>query len=189
MITSWNGNAFLILAPCETNPPITGSISLIFLSQRTRNAALWCFRLFLGWSSCWANSRVDLIIMPCDDAIVHHRLSARQCLGLVLHFIFTGVALVSVEQLECEIMLLCYHDCYHQSWSSIKFWVVWVMIWTMINKKYTTIIIRDCSALHGNYRQVSNIRRTLVDNKLVDHSDVVGASPVGAAPTASSVST
>ena len=40
-----------------------------------------------------------------------------------------------------------------------------------------------------NYRQVSNIRRTLVGNKIVDHSDVVGASPVGAAPTTSSFST
>ena len=40
-----------------------------------------------------------------------------------------------------------------------------------------------------HYRQVSNIRRALVGNKFVDHSDVVGASPVGAAPTASSFST
>ena len=39
------------------------------------------------------------------------------------------------------------------------------------------------------YRQVSNIRRTLVGNKIVDHSDVVGASPAGAAPTTSSFST
>ena len=39
------------------------------------------------------------------------------------------------------------------------------------------------------YRKVSNISRTLVDNKIVDHSDVVGASPVGAAPTTSSFST
>ena len=39
------------------------------------------------------------------------------------------------------------------------------------------------------YRQVSNIRRTLVGNKIVDHSDVVGASPVGAAQTTSSFST
>ena len=39
------------------------------------------------------------------------------------------------------------------------------------------------------YRKVSNIRRTLVGNKIVDHSDVVGASPVGAAPTTSSLST
>ena len=38
------------------------------------------------------------------------------------------------------------------------------------------------------YRKVSNIRRTLVGNKIVDHSDVVGASPVGAAPTTSSFS-
>ena len=42
---------------------------------------------------------------------------------------------------------------------------------------------------HGNYRQVSNIRRTLIGNKIVDNSDVVGASPVGAAPTTSSLST
>ena len=40
-----------------------------------------------------------------------------------------------------------------------------------------------------DYREVSNIRRTLVGNKIVDHSDVVGASPVGAAPTTSSFST
>ena len=39
------------------------------------------------------------------------------------------------------------------------------------------------------YRKVSKIRRTLVGNKIVDHSDVVGASPVGAAPTTSSFST
>ena len=39
------------------------------------------------------------------------------------------------------------------------------------------------------YRQTSNIRRTLMGTKIVDHSDVVGASPVGAAPTTSSFST
>ena len=36
------------------------------------------------------------------------------------------------------------------------------------------------------YRKTSNISRTLVGNKNVDHRDVVGASPVGAAPTTSS---
>ena len=39
------------------------------------------------------------------------------------------------------------------------------------------------------YRKTSNISRTLVGNKIVDNSDVVGASPVGAAPTTSSFST
>ena len=37
--------------------------------------------------------------------------------------------------------------------------------------------------------KTSHISRTLVGNKIVDNSDVVGASPVGAAPTTSSLST
>ena len=36
------------------------------------------------------------------------------------------------------------------------------------------------------YCQTSNIRHSIVGSKVVDHSDVVGASPVGAAPTTSS---
>ena len=39
------------------------------------------------------------------------------------------------------------------------------------------------------YRENFNISRTLVGNVIVDHSDVVGASPVGATPTTSSFST
>ena len=39
------------------------------------------------------------------------------------------------------------------------------------------------------YRKTSSISRTLVGNKIIDNSDVVGASPVGAAPTTSSFST
>ena len=50
------------------------------------------------------------------------------------------------------------------------------------------LINGDITAL-GMYRLVSNIRHTLVGNKIVDHSDVVGASPVGAAPTTTSFST
>ena len=41
----------------------------------------------------------------------------------------------------------------------------------------------------SNYHQTSNINRTLLGNKIVDHPDVVGASPIGAAPTTSSFST
>ena len=40
-----------------------------------------------------------------------------------------------------------------------------------------------------NYRQTYNIRHILAGNKIIDHSDAVGASPVGAAPTPSSFST
>ena len=38
------------------------------------------------------------------------------------------------------------------------------------------------------YSQTYYISRTWEGDKIVDHSDVVGASPVGAAPTASSFS-
>ena len=38
------------------------------------------------------------------------------------------------------------------------------------------------------YRQTSNIRGTRSGNKIVDHSDTVGALPVGAAPIISSFS-
>ena len=38
------------------------------------------------------------------------------------------------------------------------------------------------------YRQTTDIRGTLVGNKVVDHSDVFGASRVGAVPTAPSFS-
>ena len=43
--------------------------------------------------------------------------------------------------------------------------------------------------MYLNYPKLSNISRTLVGNGIVDHSDVVGASPVSAAPTTSSFST
>ena len=45
------------------------------------------------------------------------------------------------------------------------------------------------ATVYYKYRETSNISRTLLGNKIFDHSDVVGASPVGAAPTTSSSST
>ena len=62
----------------------------------------------------------------------------------------------------------------------VKLWVSsrdLTMIWLDSNlQKFTTDM---------NYCQTSNIRHAL-GNTVVDHSDVVGASPVGAAPTTSS---
>ena len=51
------------------------------------------------------------------------------------------------------------------------------------------VMVVDAESTHNNYRKTSNISRTLVGNKIVDNSDVVGASPIGAAPTTSSFST
>ena len=47
------------------------------------------------------------------------------------------------------------------------------------------VSISMLSGQYDIYRQTSYIRRTLVGNDIIDHSDVVGASPVGAAPTTS----
>ena len=44
------------------------------------------------------------------------------------------------------------------------------------------------SGLEHKCRQTSDVSGTLVGNKIVDHSEVVGTSPVGAAPTTSSFS-
>ena len=60
-----------------------------------------------------------------------------------------------------------------------EFWFVicgWFVFWKRIS-------------IHETYRKTSNISRTLVGNKIADNSDVVGASPVGVAPTTSSFST
>ena len=43
--------------------------------------------------------------------------------------------------------------------------------------------------IDNDYHKTSNIRLNLVGNEIVDHSDVVGASPGGGAPTTSSFST
>ena len=61
--------------------------------------------------------------------------------------------------------------------------------------EFKECLSKECiciSAKHGmkcEYRQTSNISRIFVDNIIVDNSDVVGASPFGAAPTTSSLST
>ena len=47
---------------------------------------------------------------------------------------------------------------------------------------------RHIGASYLKYCQISNIRHTSTGNAFVDHSDVFGASPVGAAPTTSSSS-
>ena len=69
------------------------------------------------------------------------------------------------------------------------------MVWLLNHIKFVILKYDKKCTRHSEtigiqkYHKTSNIRRTLVENKIVDHSDVVGASPVGAAPTTSSFST
>ena len=71
--------------------------------------------------------------------------------------------------------------------------ILWscTVVFLLMSVYFTMYLVRDDLINRWNqiYRQVSDIRRSLEGNKIVDHSDVVGASPVGAAPTTSSFST
>ena len=51
------------------------------------------------------------------------------------------------------------------------------------------VIVVMNSSQYPMHCKTSNIRCTIVGNETVDRSDVVGASPVGVAPTTSSFST
>ena len=72
----------------------------------------------------------------------------------------------------------------HKAYSMVYYFIEMCVKLPMCND-----IPCDSSDYIVAYRKISNISRTLVGNKIVDHSDVVGASPVGAAPTTSSFST
>ena len=50
-------------------------------------------------------------------------------------------------------------------------------------------VLKCYTMLSWHYRQTSNLSHILVGNNIVDHSDVVGASPEGTAPTTSSFAT
>ena len=56
------------------------------------------------------------------------------------------------------------------------------------NKQVKTVITLLLIIIFYAYRQTSDINRAWVGNTILDHLDVVGASPVGTAPTTSSFS-
>ena len=80
----------------------------------------------------------------------------------------------------------------HVSLNVTRHIVMYVIEWLAIGKYATPWSACQQSEYQTSdetYRKTSNISRTFIGNKIVDHSDVVGASPVGAAPTTSSFST
>ena len=85
-------------------------------------------------------------------------------------FEWVGSQIKFRDQLECVLLLV--HGCPQHSCTSNS-------------KEY----LKDKCMILNEYRQTSNISRTLVGDQVVDHSDVFGASPVGAAPTTSLFST
>ena len=131
-------------------------------------------------------------------ALLFNQLSSISSVGLLLPFPTTG-------QLNGALTIsLFFVFCFVFSvrWGNCKLIVDCVLfIWRKIIVRMYRLWLHSLYGMHGldvqcprwavelNYRKTSNIRRTLVVNNIVNHSDVVGASSVGAAPTTSSFST
>ena len=80
---------------------------------------------------------------------------------------------------------------YHFFWAIVIYLKIAMML---VDEIYWCPILTywppgDMGVILDMYRQTSNTSRTLIGNKLVDHSDVDETSPVGAGPTISSFST
>ena len=81
-------------------------------------------------------------------------------------------------------LLVLQHSCGISQWQQVG-----IFLLTYFNSCFSVLVALCVENPQVDCRQVSNIRLTLVGNKIFDHSDVVGASPIGAAPTTSSFST
>ena len=72
---------------------------------------------------------------------------------------------------------------------SLIWYASWCYVWAVRDCPCVVNICHEILGPISTYCKTTNIRRTLVGNKIADHSDVVGAWPVGAAPTTSPIST
>ena len=89
----------------------------------------------------------------------------------------------------CESNKWLHNQCKYQSWKHCvicRSHLQYILCENTRNGSYTILIRGNCITALG---LPSNLSCTLVNNKIVDHSDVVGSLPVGAAPTTSSFST
>ena len=88
---------------------------------------------------------------------------------------------------HCQSFMTMTATFWRPSWA-VRIYQIVTRITSDVGVLSTHLVVENKFQGNSIYRQVSNIRRTLVGNKIVDNSDVVGASPVGAAPTTSSLS-
>ena len=185
-----------------------------FWPIRLTNRVQWCdpfvFSMVLAWASCWTNSWIAVYWR-------HHMTSLKNsgdCLTLHMRwqqvYYKVRVTHIWVGKLGQHCFKYWLVACsapnhyLNQCWV-ITNWTFWEQTFyqeSLENVIYKMVVIlfclkvvnNTCIAIHNmtvnkDYRKTSNISRTLVGNKIVDNSDVVGASPVGAAPTTSSFST
>ena len=78
----------------------------------------------------------------------------------------------------------------HSNGNALSAWAKCIWTACLLSVRMTVFMLRYLTLHpihHWLYHQTSNITRTLVGNDIVDHSDVVGESPVSAVPATSSL--
>ena len=129
-----------------------------------------------------------------------HALNELLLPSLCNHYMYTGIIVCMYPANErwryiVTASLISWvhtqNDLWNVNWlCDIKSIILELMYWIDSLKISCKLVLRwMLHDLTDDYRKVSNIRCTLVSDEIVDHSDVVGASPVSAAPTTSSFST
>ena len=198
------------LAFYEGNPPVTGG----FPSQRASKAKMFsCGDIIMNASNCLDQPNLSVLkckyiftIVPYNRCLLSYlnfmseeyctkRIFLAKCQSCGVYFIILEFSVASLNKLLSK-QLSC------RNWRCLtahaRDVTVMYPFWYLRKANYHlhihcifydgAIPPRVMFELKRYYGQVSNIRRTLVGNYYVNYPDVVGALPVGAAPTASSLS-
>ena len=131
------------------------------------------------WPVTWKMFPFDGVIM-CVKYVHGVWKISHLCLGSVVHPKKYGLNFVLLV-VFCFSLVLASLTLIVQSYAQCDA----VIKWSVFSKILTTW---GCWVEKLIYHKTSNISHTSLGNKIVDHSDVVEASPVGAAPTTSSFS-
>ena len=170
---------------CVGKLPIIGSDN--GLSPEQRQVIIWTNAGILLIGPFGTNSSEILIeIRAFQLKKMHSKMSSAKCCSFRL-----GLNVLSdLSNVTPETNLKHTNEIESVSQWHIDTPVMYCMYWNIIEfvsewntGPYTNTFYTE------TYHQTSNISYTLLGNKIVDHSDVVGALPVSAAPTTSSFST
>ena len=137
----------------------------------------WIVELYRNGRGTWENSDK----LNCKNDSKRRTISVCQPICRAVLILLWNNNWLKIMLFDCERQWLVSCEILYEQ--SLWIWIV------VIHGDGIAIPVTDDESLWLTYHQTSNISRTLVRNKIGDHSDVVGASPIGAAPTSPSVST
>ena len=152
--------------------------------------------IYSGLTLLWSNFLAVAIIALADLYWYNIACNVDSCVWCC--DIITYATFASMYMLACSwyhlasILTLCDLRVLFKIWFKIRCRYadnIWERIFAIYHIFSLRWMAKQMVSSKSTYRKTPNISRTLVGNIIDDNSDVVGASPVGAAPTTSSFST